>query len=217
MPYTGYEVPKGVDYALIDFLDPFTVALFSDRDSDLRARKFLEEGELGVVDSFDSVVLFKKGYAGNRRLFEAGVTGYEGHERIFNAGDKMALLWYEAVPEGRFLNIRLCWETLGEIKDDIWMAFYAVDSGGKQISVKMNRACFGLYPTYRWKKGEKVIDTFKMLLPEGSPQPLAYLGLSLFSGLTDKRISLTSVSGVNSGKSADIIYLELGTGEDEPR
>jgi len=181
MPYPGYKVPKGVEYALIDFLDPFTVVLFSDRDSDLRVRKFLEEGELGAVDSFDTVVLFRKGNLPGKTLFRQDADGSSVAVPLARIGGNVVLERSAINKEGRFVEISVSWRCLDPIKDSVSYLFQVMDKNGKEVFSTVKPVCYGIYPMSRWKKGEVITDDFRMFIPAKAAQRGEYdIRMTLF-------------------------------------
>lgn len=195
-PVPNYRIPDNAEYALVDFLDPETTGYFCDKDSDLRMRSFLDNGGWEVVDSFDSVVMFKKGHTSGPRLFQANASGFDDKKPVIIAGNKLALLNYEFKPEGRLLNMNFYWECLDKTDDDIWLILQIFDENGEEVCRNMQPICYGIYPAYRWSKAEKVVDNYKMILPSRLKDKTEYkLHMILYSKNLDKVLRVVGVAG----------------------
>ncbi len=198
LPYEGYRIPRDIDYALIDFSDSMISKYYSDRDSDIRVRDFFAGGRWEVVDSIDNTVLLRNG-GGSKPLYRIAGTG-RSRKPVFTAGN-MAILSYGGTKDGDFIDTDFLWECLGPINDDIFILFKVFDCGGKEVHRSLKRACYGVYPTYRWKQGEVIEDGYRIFLPKGKVHsgntytlkaslvsPLNIGGLELFSG--EKEITI---------------------------
>ncbi len=180
LPYKGYRLPRDIDYALIDFSDSMTSQYYSDRDSDVRARDFFAGGKWGIIDSADNTVLLKNG-GGSRPLYSIVESNRAG-KPVFTINN-MALLDYTAVKNGDFIDTDFHWGCLGPINDDIFILFRVIGPDGKEVHRSIKRACYGVYPTYRWKQGEAIEDGYRIFLPKGKvPRGNTYtLKMSLVS------------------------------------
>ena len=64
-----YVLPSNVEYALLNFNDGLTFHGFRTLESKKNLESFLEEGKWGVVRVESSIVLLKKGYKGDYRIY----------------------------------------------------------------------------------------------------------------------------------------------------
>lgn len=207
-PLRSFEAPDDLEYALINFVDN-TVFHFWNDDSDIRVRRFLEDGDWVAEDSFDTTVLLKKKGNGDNRLFQADVAGFDDSGPIIKIGDKLALLRYSAKRQGRYIEMSFLWQCLEPVTDEVWVYFQIIDKGGRELHNSAKPVCYGIYPVKRWKKSEKVMDYYRMFLPDKIKSGREYdIRMTLFLRDSGRALVATKVRDADIN---DRFALLLGT------
>jgi uncharacterized membrane protein len=181
---TPYVTPDNIQYALVNFHDTRMLTFFH-RNVDLNMRKFLADGNFGVVDKAGTTVLFKRNYREGGKLYEieasqpleGGLVQVNDNVRLSKAD------WAKAERRGnRFLDFTFHWTSLKKTDDMKGLYIALRDREGKNVLEEYRIICYGVYPTYRWLPGEQIKDYYSLLLPNGlkSGSYRIYLGFYSF-------------------------------------
>ncbi|MBI4436839.1 MAG: DUF2079 domain-containing protein [Candidatus Omnitrophica bacterium] len=163
-----YLIPETIQYLLVDFNDPLThgAFYFSTPNGDRYAKEFLEEGPFRVVRAFQDIVLFERGQG--ERLFRVE-TGGESPPLLFKDREgKVGLSRWNMARElgsGEALPITFEWHCLRPAPRRYGILLDILDGEGKRIRRQYHSLCYRLYPTERWKKGERIIEKYILVLP----------------------------------------------------
>jgi uncharacterized membrane protein len=176
-----YPTPDNIAYALIDFEDS-RLLNFYHYNSDVLMKIFFEN--FGIVDMAESVVLFKKGYVSDLKLYEVkpeppkedGVLQTAAGLRLTKVDVHRA-----ARQERSFLDFALHWTLLKPIPETAGFVLSIVDAQGRQIYSSYRLICYGVYPTRRWTTQQEVIDYHQLLLPKSLKAGEYRVFLSIFS------------------------------------
>ena len=165
----AYLLPETIQYLLVDFNDFLTHATFyrATGEGDLHAREFLEKTPFRVVRSFQDLVLFERGEG--ERLFDVQKTQTpsaflakdpEGHIGLVTVSVEK-----KALDPGESALLVLDWYCLGPSSRRYGLLFVMVDFEQKQLRDIYHSFCYRLYPTERWKKGERITEKFQLVFP----------------------------------------------------
>ena len=173
LSYKPYVLPENADYALIDFNDSlaFDPYYYISGISDGNLRKFISTEKWGVVDMVGSIVLLKKNYPSDRRLYkifdEMPVISHKG---LVNIDGNLEFLGYDAVFEknlGRSqIKLTLFWRAPEQLKKDYGSFINILDSNEKLQYRFKKPICYRIYPTYAWRKMEVVSEDYVVLIPD---------------------------------------------------
>lgn len=166
-----YVLPANAEYALLDFNDSLTFDSYYIPGSDGNLRKFISTEKWGVVDMAGSIVLLRKNYPGNYRLYrvfdKTPVITYKGLVKIDN---NLEFLGYDAVFDNSLarkqIKLTFFWRIPEQLKKDYGSFIDILDSdGGLKYRFK-KPICYRIYPTYSWQKEEIVSEDYVISMPE---------------------------------------------------
>ena len=164
-----YPVPNAIRYLLVDFNDPLThsVFYFFTDEGDRRVRGFLEKGPFRVVRSFEDLVLFEKGKG--EGLFRVEHSVEKPKLMATDPDGKIGLFHWHAektkIASGETIPFVFEWYCMEAFPRRYGLLFEMVDRDGKRIRRQYHSFCYRIYPTERWQKGEKVTETYQLVLP----------------------------------------------------
>ncbi|MCX5687439.1 MAG: DUF2079 domain-containing protein [Candidatus Omnitrophica bacterium] len=166
-----YVFPENAEYALLDFNDSLTFDSFYIPGSDVNLRKFILTGKWGVVDMAGSIVLLRKNYSGNYRLYRVfdkmPVITHEGLVKIDN---NLEFLGYDAVFKNsqvkKQIKLTFFWRATEQLKKDYESFIDILNSDGVLQYRFKKSICYRIYPTYAWQKGEIVSEDYVIFIPE---------------------------------------------------
>jgi len=166
-----YVLPENAEYALLDFNDSLTFDSYYISGSDGNLRKFISKGKWGAVDMTGSIVLLRKNYPGNYRLYRVfdkmpAIT----HEGLVKIDDNLEFLGYDAVfdssPVRKQIKLTFFWRVPEQLKKDYGSFVDILDSDGDLKYRFKKPICYRIYPTYAWQKEEIVSEDYVILMPE---------------------------------------------------
>lgn len=196
-----YTLPEETEYLLIDFDDLITYQVHFPKTSwikdyysqgDDNLRRILEERNFGIVSVLDTLVLFKKNYKNDIKLYELKS---ENQVKELNAtneeiilDDKVELLGWESNSEPAsaprplrlakhggqaFIRFRapqtfsFYWQALQTLEEDYQLRVTITNQDNKLVQQKIYPLAYGLYPTSEWKPGEIIKTNYWFLIPKG--------------------------------------------------
>jgi hypothetical protein len=120
------------------------------------------------------------------------------HARI---GESIVLLGYDVEPRqaqpGDTVQLTLYWEALTPPDGDYTVFAHLIDPSGQLRGQKDNPPQGGMYPTYLWDTGERVVDTYSLVVPVDA-EPGAYrLAVGMYSLETMERLPVTTQDGTS--------------------
>ncbi len=90
-----------------------------------------------------------------------------------SAGDiELHGVWVALSQKGKHLtkiNLSIDWRCLKNNLPDYSMTIWAIDKKGALIFEEKRLICYGLRPTSSWKAGERVIENYRLILPDNMP------------------------------------------------
>lgn len=170
-PPNSFRTPDFVNTALIDFNNAWLLSQYFATPIEVneRIRRFYEEGGWGMVDSVGDTVLLKKG-APKKLVQKMPFIGSETSQSKEVAVDsKFSLISFQVlqndVKVNSILPLDLVWRSLEEGKDTYEVVFCFLKDG-KIIHSTHHEIGYKIYPTFVWKKNEKIIERYHLYVPE---------------------------------------------------
>lgn len=115
-----------------------------------------------------------------------------GRELGVDFGQKMRLLGYDFLREGKELRITLHWQALREMTRDYTVFVHLFEPETERIAAQRDAMPLeGGYPTFRWQEGEVVSDPLSLSLA-GIPPGSYRLAIGVYDSQTMVRLSPTS-------------------------
>lgn len=196
-----YLVPERLEYLLADFNDPFAHQVFYTPKGGESLRELLEKGPFRVNTSFEDLVLFEKGIG--EKLFEVERGGSPARAPL--AVDREGTLGLSRVDiaernilAGEALPITFHWRCLGDPSRRYALLFEMKEKGQKKIRRTVHSFCYRLYPTDRWRKGEKIIEKYRLVFPSPEETSRSVWTVSLY--LVDEKEKKAPLPFVSLGE-----------------
>ena len=79
--------------------------------------------------------------------------------------DKIELLGYDFKQNGREINITYYWKCLKPVPNS-WVVFVHINHNGDKVLQQDHYPCSGTYPTFNWRQGEVVKESYTIIIPE---------------------------------------------------
>jgi uncharacterized membrane protein len=166
-----YSLPEDAEYGLLDFNDFLTFrSFYTCGRSEINMRKFISAGNWGVVDMAGSIVLLKKNYSGNYRLYSV----FDKMPEVLHMGsvlidDNLEFLGYNSLLEDKDgkgqLKLTLFWSISGDIKK-YYGNFIDILDLKENVRYGFEKPiCYRIYPSYFWQKGEVVSEDYIIPIP----------------------------------------------------
>jgi len=172
-----YEGRDDIEYAFIDFGEPTTfVRFYRPGQSAENFRRFLSGNDLGLVEIYDRLALYRRGEEDVFSLYErAGKNKLRAKKPLADFGGlELAGVNLEVVGGGndRQVGLETLWTAVKKQGDDLSMYLRLVDSSGREVLRQPRSICYHLYPTSEWVEGETIRSNHLIALPPGlSPGP----------------------------------------------
>lgn len=166
-----YELPKRLDYALIDFNDYLTFAGFYSPEQYNRLQEFFASDNLNLIDIADSIALFKREGEGDLKLYQilGEATGLDFDKFLILIEDNAIALGYNIenriVEAGGVVPLSFFWQCRQETEKDFGLAFALIDKEGKLIRQYNHPVCYNIYPTFAWQKDELIKENVWLFVP----------------------------------------------------
>ena len=169
-----YEGRDDIEYAFIDFGESTTfVRFYRPGVSAANFRAFLSDNDLGLVEIYDQIALYRRGEEDVFALYEpAGKDELRGKKLLADfEGLELAGVNLEVVGEGtdRQLGLTTLWTAAKKQEDDFSMFLRLVDASGNEVMRQPRSICYHLYPTSEWGEGETIRANHLIALPPGLP------------------------------------------------
>ena len=155
-----YDLPKRVEFALLDFNDPLTMGSFYGPTNYENLIKMLKQYKLSPILAKDDIVLFQSGVKPKTVLFkifdepikETGAKPlfeYEGI-RLVSASARMM--------DEKTIKVEMNWNATRSTDRDINLYFRLVDGSGEERQHHTSTICYRIFPTQAWKAGQSIAD-----------------------------------------------------------
>ena len=169
-----YEGRDDIEYALIDFGEPTTfVRFYRPGQSAENFRRFLSRNDLGLVEIYDRLALYRRGEEDVFSLYErAGKDELRAKKPLADFGGlELTDVDLELVEgrSGRQLRFTSMWTVGSRQEDDLSMFMRLVDASGREVLRQPRSICYHLYPTSEWVEGETIRSNHLIALPPGLP------------------------------------------------
>ena len=187
-----YLTPEDAKYALIDFRDKRMLS-FTRSNSDVNLRQFLGK-DWDLIDYMGSICLFERRSPVVRRPYE--VFQHSDDQAKPNAaayfGEGIALTRFSAnfqkQQDFRVIHLIYGLHLLKKTSLDLGVFVQLIDENGKIVFTNYKKLCYGIYPSWRWSKGEEVVDLYNLLIPAQIPAGRYQLSMSLLD--STQRVTL---------------------------
>ncbi|MDP8248636.1 MAG: DUF2079 domain-containing protein [Candidatus Tritonobacter lacicola] len=189
-------------YALIDFNDPLTFYDFYTPGGDRDVYAFLSGGGWELVETINSMALFKKGREAELGLIGKGDSGKIEHPLNVTLLPQLKLSGYSLIPAevlgAKVVEMAVYFRCLDRIPADFLPGARFTSRKDPAFSFKQEFfAPYRIYPSSRWRPGETVKQKCNILIPEGAP-----------SGAYDLTLALLAQKG--TGFEGSVIYRAAG-------
>ena len=162
-----YEPPQNLEYALIDFNEPLILNSLFPSQAPHNIRSFLDSKSWSVLKAIDDIVLFKKDYQMEYKLFE--VVQNPRIENVVNANidNQIMFLGYDIVKENkdkdRILHLIYYWKRIGETPNPLGFFIQFFDADKNISFVKEYAFGYRVYVPESWPK-DKIIKLHRYVL-----------------------------------------------------
>lgn len=164
-----YILPKDTEYALIDFRDYLTFHVFYTPEGGKNIRRFLEEGNWGIVKIVDDIVLMKPNYISDYKFYELIDHPIIQNKEEIAINERLAFMGYDVdkryIDRIPILYLSFYWKCIEKIHKDYLMVITISDKEGKVILQKAQELCYNIYPTSDWSAGEIIKANYWIKLP----------------------------------------------------
>jgi len=168
----SYEAPKNLEYALIDFNEPFLLKAFFPPPAAGNIRDFLETGDWRVFAAFDDTVLFRKGYKQGERLCEEVANPKIAHPLNLVLDNGIIFLGYDLVDDKisgkNLLHLVYYWKKIKEGNPPPGFLIRFSSQSGNISFVKSHVFGYRAYLRDEWNQGQIMKEHHYILLPQGA-------------------------------------------------
>lgn len=178
LPKFSVNIPEaqGISrYALVDFDDYLTFYDFYTPGGDRDVYRFLTNGNWQLVETVNSIALFKKARVADLVLIGRGDPGKLEHSLDIAAVAQIKLSGYnlskkEVMGEG-VIELGVYFQCLEKVPEDFLLLARFTSRQKPGFSFKQAFfAPYRIYPSSRWQPGEMVEQRCDILVPEGAPR-----------------------------------------------
>lgn len=164
-----YELPSDAEYALIDFNDSLTFFAFYGSDNYKNLQRLLSQDNWKVLDSIETIVLFKKDTSVGPWLYQTiqDLPLELEHKTQINIDDDLELIGYSLnrLSRENILEIIFYWKCLKVTTKDISMFLDIVDINDNLTIRKFRPIGYRVFPTNSWKKGQIFKERYRLYIP----------------------------------------------------
>lgn len=164
-----YQPPQDLEYALIDFKEPYLVGSFFPPEAPANIRSFLDGGNWRVLQASDDTVLFKKGYLGGHRLCELAEEGVKAENPLnANIGNQVIFLGYDLIRENiaeNILHFVYYWKYIGGNKSNLCFFIQFLDSENNPILDKRHPLGYRVYLPNSLPEGGVIKEHYYIFIP----------------------------------------------------
>jgi hypothetical protein len=132
-----------------------------------------------------------------RYLERMTAVGADLGEQIRLAGYSLRLGGEEILPgemiaPGSTLRLTLYWQALAPIKTDYTVFTHLLDAQGAMRGQKDSPPLQGAYPTSAWQVGERLVDSYEIIVDAATPAGFCILEVGLYEWPANKRLLVTA-------------------------
>ena len=166
-----YELPDGLEYALVDFNEPLMISAFFPPVAARNIHSFLEMGDWMVLRAFDDVVLFKKGHKGGHRLCEIVRDPKVEHPMNVDLNKEIVFLGYDIIDDNmsdsRVLHLVYYWKRIKGKSCPVSFSIHFSDANGNVRFRSEHIFGYRVYLREEWREGQVVKEHHYILIPSG--------------------------------------------------
>jgi hypothetical protein len=116
-------------------------------------------------------------------------------------GASIVLLGYDFEPRqarpGETVQLTLYWESLAGQEGDYTVFTHLIDATGELRGQQDNPPQGGMYPTYLWDAGERLVDTYSLTLAPDAPPGAYGFAVGMYTLGTLERLPVTLADGTS--------------------
>ncbi len=195
-----YLLPASAEYALIDFNDFLTFYCFYiPGKGDRNIRNFLKEGKWGILDSFETLVLFKRNYKSPYRL--CNILGTEpaiSNRLQVRIDENLQLLGYDIKEikngKNRQLHLIFYWKCLTPTEKSYGAFIDLTDKTGKVVHRVLQPFGYRIYPASSLSKGQIMKEDYRLFISSKLPKGNYQLKMGLFNSQENKMAKVSSAT-----------------------
>lgn len=170
-------VPDRTHYLLYDAMD-FYFALRPEQQK--APSEFFARGGWQPAAFAGSQVLFKRGGSGTDKLYRRNPAGVGEPPVILGAraeGIELHGIWAAGAgdPSKEGVRIIFDWRCTKDAMPDYYLSVWVVGEDGKTVFEDRRLIAYGLHPTAGWKKDERIVENYRLILPAGAPKKFAVI------------------------------------------
>ncbi|MFH1359463.1 MAG: DUF2079 domain-containing protein [Candidatus Omnitrophota bacterium] len=173
--FTGkkpYPSPEQVDYALIDFDDPWLIHAWSAKPQKTAENigAFFSKNDWRVVDAFENIVLLKKDGQQKDKLLEKASKPLASIDdsKVLSVDENFELISFNLgksiVKDKHFLPLTFSWKCNRPINAH-YIMILVIKKDNQPIWARQRRVGYAYYPTIAWEEGDYIKENYWMLLP----------------------------------------------------
>lgn len=172
-----YVLPATAEYAIVNFQDRLTFkSKMYNAESAGNLRHLFDDGNFGIVDMVEGVVLLRKNFKGDHKLYRT----LPGEPRVskklsvvIDKADKdVELIGYDvdrAQAEKGRAPFKFYWRCLRDTDNIYGVTISVLDGKDKLIKEASRFICYKVYPTNEWREGQIIEEFYILDLPPGLP------------------------------------------------
>ena len=188
-----YHLPDNVQYALINFNDPFTFWGFYKSTNYHNIDLFLQEGPWGDMEVQDGIVLFKKGIKNKYPLFDLISDQFvPPHPVNLLVDGSIKLFGYDLRIRPDLIHIIFYWKLLRPEQKDVNLFIDFMDQNGRIIDRQYMPICYRIWPTQAWRKDHPIADHQYISIPPGLMGRLKGIKVGFFDYVTGRAVPTDS-------------------------
>ena len=189
-----YDIPQGIDRLLVDFNDPLTISFIDgSENADKRLAQFLEGWR--IREAFGDLVCFERGESASLIRTVADFSASQNiHVQIEDAFTLLGFTGFSGRgKEEGILPLTFFWECLKPTPKQYGLLFEFLDGKKRVIARNYHSIGYRIYPTFRWKKGERLEEVYSLVLPKAAQGESSYeLRISYVDERAQRRVPITS-------------------------
>jgi hypothetical protein len=130
------------------------------------------------------------------------------HRADYRFGQQIQLTGFDLSHDGRQVRVTLRWQALQDVSGEAVVFVHLRDTPDHALAQGDGVPVQGAYPTRLWKRGEIILDTHRLTLPEGTGAPPLALVVGMVSTADGGRLPVFDANGREQAD--DEVVLETG-------
>lgn len=188
-----YILPEEINYALIDFSDQLTFKGFYTQKGGRNIRKFIEEGNWGIVKKVETLALLKRNYHSNEAFYSVSKYFLPVQNKVMaTIDDTIMLVGYNLDKNSIFvpdvLKLEFVWKKLLPKDKDYGMGVQIFDKEANLVGVRFKEIGYHIYPCREWEKGNYIEEYYTLYLPGNLKAGKYSLFMEVIDRYTNRKI-----------------------------